>query len=219
MFKRLTKYALVGLALTTAASLDAKHNPAAAGEPFLAEIIMFGSNFAPRGWAFCDGQILPISQNTALFSLLGTTYGGDGRTSFGLPDLRGRVAIHPGPGFGLTLVRLGEKGGVENVTLTTAQMPSHDHQIDHGHGVGAVMNASSANGDVKTPAGNVLAVAKGKDYSTAAPDVQMHPSAFSVVPHAGNSATSGGGQAHENRQPYLGINHIIALVGVFPSRN
>ena len=162
MFKRLTKYALVGLALTTAASLDAKHNPAAAGEPFIAEIIMFGGNFAPRGWAFCDGALLPISQNTALFSLLGTTYGGDGRTTFGLPDLRGRVAIHPGTGPGLSTVRLGEKGGVENVVLTTAQMPAHGHQIDHGHG--ATMNASSADGDVKTPAGNVLAVTKGKHY-------------------------------------------------------
>ena len=219
MFKRLTKYALVGLALTTAASLDAKHNPAAAAQPFLAEIIMFGSSFAPRGWAFCNGQLLPISGNPALFSLLGTIYGGDGRTTFGLPDLRGRVAIHPGTGPGLTRVGLGEEGGVENVTLSTAQMPAHSHDIGHGHGVGAVMNASSANGDVKTPAGNVLAVAKGKNYSTAAPDVQMHPSAFSVVPHAGNSAAAGGGGAHTNRQPYLGINHIIALQGVFPSRN
>jgi microcystin-dependent protein len=114
---------------------------------------------------------------------------------------------------------LGEKGGVENVVLTTAQMPSHEHQINHGHALGAAMNASSANGDVKTPAGNVLAVSKGKDYSTAAPDVQMHPSAFSVVPHVGKSGATGGGQAHTNRQPYLGINHIIALVGLFPSRN
>lgn len=219
MFKRLTKYAVVGLALTTAASLDAKHNPAAASEPFLAEIIMFGGNFAPRGWAFCNGQLLSISSNTALFSILGTTYGGDGRTTFGLPDLRGRVAIHPGTGPGLSTVVLGQKGGVENVTLTAAQMPSHSHDIGHGHGVGAVMNASSANGDVKTPAGNVLAVAKGKDYSTAAPDVQMHPSAFSVVNHVGSSAASGGGGAHTNRQPFQGINHIIALQGIFPSRN
>lgn len=217
MFKRLTKYALVGLALTTAASLDAKHNPAAASEPFIAQIIMFGGSFAPRGWALCDGQLLSVPQNTALFSLLGTTYGGDGRTTFGLPDLRGRVAIHPGTGPGLSKVNLGEKGGVENVTLTTAQMPSHSHDISHGHS--ADMNVSSANGTLKVPAGNVLAVGKSKIYSTAAPDVQMAAGAVSVDSHAGSSGTKGSGQSHENRQPYLGINHLIALSGVFPSRS
>ena len=96
-------------------------------DPFIAEIIMFGGNFAPRGWAFCDGQLLSISSNSALFSILGTTYGGDGRTTFGLPDLRGRVAMHPGSGPGLTQRRLGEKSGMETVTLTTNQIPSHNH--------------------------------------------------------------------------------------------
>ena len=99
-------------------------------EPFIAQIMMFGGNFAPRGWAFCDGQLLPISQYSALFSLLGTTYGGDGRTTFGLPDLRGRVAIHPGNGPGLSSIRLGEKGGTETNTLSTAQLPPHRLQYE-----------------------------------------------------------------------------------------
>jgi len=183
--------------------------PASASEPFIAEIIMFGGNFAPRGWAFCEGQLLPINQYQALFSILGTTYGGDGRTTFGLPDLRGRVPMHPGTGPGLTTYRLGQKAGVEQVALTTNQIPSHTHTAT------AAVNATDNSGDAETPGGNVWAKkARDDDYSTAAPDVEMKAGAVEVT-----VANAGGGGAHENRQPYLAVNFIIATIGTFPSRN
>ena len=171
-------------------------------DPFIGEIIMFGGNFAPRGWALCDGQLLPISQNTALFSILGTTYGGDGRTTFALPDLRGRVAIHEGNGPGLSDYRLGQKGGTEHVTLTTAQIPSHSHNL----------GADSAAGTSNVPTNNILANTGGFDneYSTNNPNTNLKSSAIS---------NTGGGQSHTNIQPYLAVNYIIALVGVFPSRS
>jgi len=168
--------------------------------PLLGEIFMFAGNFAPRGFALCDGQLLPISSNTALFSLLGTTYGGDGRTTFGLPDLRGRVPLHPGSGPGLTTRRLGEKSGAENVTLNTTQIPSHSHQ----------MRAQSAEGDSNIPTNAIPAKSGTGGYSTGAADVNMA---------AGASLAAGGSQSHTNVQPFLGVNFIIALTGVFPSRN
>ncbi|AWV99374.1 phage tail protein [Arcticibacterium luteifluviistationis] len=172
-------------------------------EPFLAEIRIFAGNFAPRGWSFCGGQLLPISQNTALFSLIGTTYGGDGRTTTALPNLQGRAAMHPGRGPGLTTRRLGERGGSETVTLSEAQMPSHTH----------AMRASSEQASVSSPVGGVLAttVPSKMPYATA--------SASNLVPmNLGGLETKGGGQAHNNMQPYLALNFIMALTGLFPSR-
>ncbi len=168
-------------------------------EPFLAEIRIFAGNFAPRGWAFCNGQLLPIAQNTALFSLIGTTYGGDGRTTTALPNLEGRVPMHPGRGPGLTSRRLGEKGGVETVTLTEAQMPNHNHQ----------MRAAAEFGDMQAPTGNSMAITSVNVYGPAQNLVGL---AENTLPNAG------GGQAHNNCQPYLAMNFIIALVGLYPSR-
>lgn len=166
-------------------------------EPFIAQISLFGGNFAPRGWAFCDGQLLSIAQNSALFSLLGTTYGGDGRTTFGLPDLRGRVPVGPRNGPGLSPYRLGQKGGSESKTLTVNNLPAHNHEIP----------VSNAAADKATPQGNYLA--NGEVYA-AAPTAQ----AF-----ARPVATTGGSQAFDIRQPSLAINYIIALTGIFPSRS
>lgn len=173
-------------------------------EPFLAEIRIVGFNFAPRGWAFCDGQILPIDQNQSLYSLLGTTYGGDGRTSFALPELRGRTPIHVGASNG-TNHTLGMKSGEENVTLTAATMPSHTH----------TMQATSATADAPSAVGNLYATpsaAVGNVYSATAtaPDTSLNPLAIQNY---------GNGQGHDNMQPYLALNFCIALRGLFPSRN
>ena len=164
-------------------------------EPFIGEIRMFAFNFAPRGWAFCDGQILPINQNQSLYSLLGTTYGGDGRTSFALPDLRGRVPMHYGGGYSL-----GQKGGAENVTITQTEMPSHNHGQE----------AYGGSGNEKGPSGHLPAKAGDgeRNYSSATPDSSLKP-----------TQSVGGGQSHDNMQPYLCIHWIIALQGLFPSRN
>lgn len=167
-------------------------------EPFIGMIVQFGGNFAPRGWAFCDGQLLPVSSNQALFSILGTTYGGDGRTTFALPDLRGRVPIHPGNGPGLSSYRLGEKSGHESVTLTVSNMPSHNH------------NFMGIEGDAKadSPTGNILG--KSTIYSGGTPSAAL---ASGVVQN------TGGNQSFDVRQPYLCVNFIIALVGIYPSRD
>jgi microcystin-dependent protein len=170
-------------------------------EPFLGEIIIFAGNFAPRGWAFCDGQLLPIAQNSALFSLLGTTYGGDGRTTFALPDLRGRVPLHPGIGPGLSSYSLGQRGGVENNLLTVNQMPAHNHDL----------KGSSDLASATSPAGSLPgATSRTRLYSPSGSNVDMATDAISEV---------GGTEAVENRQPYLGVNYIIAIRGSFPSRN
>ena len=169
-------------------------------EPFIGQIMMFGGNFAPRGWAFCDGQLLPISQNTALFSILGTTYGGDGRTTFALPDLRGRAAMHPGRGPGLSSRRLGEKGGVEDVTLNVNQMPSHNHTIQAGNTGGDDTNPTTAKG---------FASASDDLYLENAPGTTMQSQIVS---------NAGGSQPHTNMPPFGCVNYIIALVGIFPSR-
>lgn len=172
-------------------------------DPFIAQIVLFGGNFAPRGWAFCEGQLLAISSNSALFSLLGTTYGGDGRTTFGLPDLRGRAPIHKGSGPGLSNFNLGQKGGTETNTLTVPQLPSHTHT--------AHINASTDGGEDSTPAGNFLGES-GSDLYTSSGGTAMGNDSVSV----GNTGSS---QPVNNRSPYLALNYIIALQGVFPSRS
>ena len=164
---------------------------------------MFGGNFAPRNWAFCDGQLLPINSNQLLFSLLGTTYGGDGRTTFALPELRGRVAIHPGNGPGLSPYRLGQKGGTETVVLTTAQIPQHSHAV--------VPPCNSAGQDDTDPAGKVAGEGDGDIYANA-------PGANQVM-RSFDSGSTGGSQSHTNIQPYNTVNYIICLQGIFPSRN
>jgi microcystin-dependent protein len=174
-------------------------------DPFVAEIRIFPFNFAPKGWAFCAGQLLPLSQNTALFSLLGTTYGGDGKSTFALPDLQGSAAMHPGQGQGLSLRFLGQTGGVQSVTLITSEMPAH------AHGVG---RASTAAGDSVLPANSVWAQS-GAGRGAAALYIAGPPTG-KVNP---NSLTpSGGSLPHNNMQPYLTLNFCIALQGVFPAR-
>jgi microcystin-dependent protein len=171
-------------------------------DPFVAEIRIFPFNFAPTGWAFCDGQLLPLSQNTALFSLLGTTYGGDGKSTFALPDLQGNAAMHPGQGQGLSLRDLGETGGSETVTLLVAEMPVHTHAIL------AVAEVS----DVQTPTiDTALGRSGGGSAYTATPAnvVQLAQQALSPA---------GGSQPHNNMMPYLALNFCIALQGVFPPR-
>lgn len=188
-----------------------------AQEAFIGEIKMFAGNFAPRSYALTDGQLLSIAQNTALFSILGTTYGGDGRTTFALPDLRGRVPMHAGTGPGLTARTLGERGGVESVTLTTAQLPAHNHTASAT--TSATLHASNSAGTLNSPTGNVLAD-DGNDriYSNTAPNVTMSPAAITASTTVTINDT-GGNQPHINMQPYTVINFIICLQGIFPSRN
>ena len=167
-----------------------------ATEPLLGSIAMVSFNFAPRGWALCEGQLLPINSNQALFSLLGTTYGGDGRTTFALPDLRGRVAVDAS-----SLIQLGERGGEESHTLTIAELPPHNHLV----------NANASVGTDTSPVGNVAA----RDASTEA-HYGTHPTA---VMNGNTVGVTGGGQPHENRMPFIAIHYIIALQGIFPTRN
>lgn len=173
--------------------------------PFVAEIRIFPFNFAPKGWAFCDGQLLPISQNTALFSLLGTTYGGDGKSTFALPNLQGSAPMHPGQGAGLSLHDLGEVGGVESVTLLVSEIPLHQH------GVGRAANVA---GDSVVPTNSVWAQS-GAGRGAAALYIAGPPTGKvnqnSLMP-------SGGSLPHNNMQPYLTLNFCIALQGVFPAR-
>jgi microcystin-dependent protein len=169
-------------------------------EPFVGEIRMFAGNFAPRGWAFCDGQLLATSQNDALFSLLGTIYGGDGVTTFGLPDLRGRIPVHAGHGPGLSERRLGSKGGAESVTLTVNQLPSHTHPLQ----------VSSAPAVSSNPQDNVPGRAATDIYSESLSPVNMNSASVTSV---------GESQSHTNLMPFLCIHFIIALVGIYPSRH
>lgn len=171
-------------------------------DPFVAEIRIVGFNFAPRGWAWCDGQLLPLSQNTALFSLLGTTYGGNGKSNFALPDLQGRAPMHPGQGPGLSLHDLGETGGAETVTLLESEMPTHSHP--------AAAATNTANSQV--PTGRLLAASRNAAsgiYNTSAPNQAMSGSALQTV---------GSDQPHNNMMPYLTMYFVIALQGVFPPR-
>ena len=173
-------------------------------DPFVAEIRIFPFNFAPKGWAWCDGQLLPLSQNTALFSLLGTTYGGDGKSNFALPDLQGRAPMHPGQGPGLSLHDLGETGGSETVTLLESEIPSHPHTIF------ASTNAADEEG-TKLPTGAIPGAQQGSNqmYTALANPVAFNESAL---------APAGGDQPHNNMQPYLTFFFCIALQGVFPPR-
>jgi microcystin-dependent protein len=173
-------------------------------DPFVAEIRIFPFNFAPKGWAWCDGQLLPLSQNTALFSLLGTTYGGNGKSNFALPDLQGRAPMHPGQGPGLSLHDLGETGGSETVTLLESEIPSH------AHGIFASTNAADEEG-TKQPAGGMPGAQQGSNqlYTALASPASFNPQAL---------APAGGDQPHNNLQPYLTFYFAIALQGVFPPR-
>jgi len=168
-------------------------------QPYVGEIRLFGGNFAPVGWAFCNGQILSISQNDTLFNLIGTTYGGDGQSTFGLPDLQGRRPVHQGQGPGLGPYTIGELGGVEDVTLTGSQGGSHNHNP----------RAVSQSGTVDTPAGNVWAQWSDNPYATTGSTVQLTATAI---------GQSGGNQPHENRSPFLVVTYIISLFGIFPSQ-
>jgi microcystin-dependent protein len=177
-------------------------------DPFVAEIRIFPFNFAPKGWAFCDGQLLPLSQNTALFSLLGTTYGGDGKSNFALPNLQGRAPMHPGQGPGLSLHDLGEAAGTDTVTLLSTEIPTHHHTF----------NAASQGATTPNPAGGSYAqgqwTASGTSgnvniYYTAAPNTTLAPNAI---------GPNNGGQPHNNLMPYLTLNFCIALQGVYPPR-
>ena len=168
-------------------------------DPFVAEIRIFPFNFAPRGWAWCDGQLLPLSQNTALFSLLGTTYGGNGKSNFALPDLQGRAPMHPGQGPGLSLHDLGETGGSETVTLLESEIPAHAHSV----------SMSLRPGDNLNPAGFALGTGNAAYIAAATNGVMFAPEAL---------APAGGDQPHNNLQPYLTFYFCIALQGVFPPR-
>ena len=163
-------------------------------QPFIGEIRMFGGNFAPVGWAFCDGTLVAISQNEALFNLIGTTYGGDGQTTFALPDLRGRIPMHQGSGY-----TIGNNGGVEQVTLTVSQIPAHSH----------VLQAQSTSGTQAAPDNGVWANSSLNQYSAANANSNMNPAAIT---------TTGGSQPHSNFMPYLCVSFIISLFGVFPSQ-
>lgn len=170
-------------------------------EPYIGQISMAGFNFAPRGWALCNGQLLSIQQNTALFSLLGTTYGGDGVTTFALPNLQGRVPMHWGNGPGLTPRVIGEQAGEESVTLIQTQMPQHNH----------LMNVTTGDSTAKNPSGNILGGTASPIYGSATTaNNTMAPLAIGFA---------GGNQPHDNMQPYLAVTFMIALTGIFPSRN
>ena len=178
-------------------------------DPFVAEIRIFPFNFPPKGWAFCNGQLMPLSQNTALFSLLGTTYGGDGKSTFALPDMQGNAPMHPGQGQGLSLRDLGQIGGADTVTLLQSEMPVHTHQLNASDS-----DATTANPETQLPAkgqwdtGTAFGV-MGAYSSTSPGNATMAPQALSIA---------GGSLPHNNMQPYLTLNFCIALQGVFPPR-
>jgi microcystin-dependent protein len=162
--------------------------------PYIGEIRMFAGNFAPVGWAFCNGALMDISQNDALFNLIGTTYGGDGQTTFALPNLQSRIPVHVGPGFALA-----QAAGVETVTLTTSQIPAHSH----------VPQAQSAQGGQASPQNNTWALSGSNQFTNVAPSLNMDPAAM---------GSSGGSQPHDNMVPFLVVNFILSLFGIFPSQ-
>ncbi|MEL0650406.1 tail fiber protein [Algibacter sp. TI.3.09] len=194
-----------------------------AQEGYIGEVRIFAGNFAPRGWALCQGQLLAISQNTALFSIVGTIYGGDGRTTFALPDLRGRAAIGPGNGPGLSTYREGSQGGRENVTLTVSNMPSHSHTATFTQTSGVSTTpavAEEANSD--DPTNNSLAIPSiggaNKIYSSDTPDANLSNGNVNVEGNV-NILNNGSQLPFDIRTPYLGINYIICLQGIYPSRS
>lgn len=206
---------MIGSSITFAAltSLSGFTTNASAQECFLGEIRQFGFNFAPRGYALAQGQILPINQNQSLYSLYGTTYGGDGRTSFALPDLRGRSAMGVGTGPGLSPASLGSKKGIVGTVLKAENLPSHTHSAT----TATVINANGSRGNSSSPTGNVISDGNRDDlYQSADPIVPMAPtSAVSVT----SISPAGGGDPSNNRQPYLGTNYSVCIQGLFPSRN
>lgn len=169
-------------------------------QPYIGEIRIFAGTYNPRGWAFCYGQLVPIAQNPALYSILGTTYGGNGTSTFGLPDLRGRTPIGAGSGAGLTPRVLGQMSGVESVTLLSTQIPQHTHAL----------NASSGAPTTNAPSGSLLPTGSSRIYAQGSPSTQLAPSSIGVA---------GGSQPHENMQPFLALTYIIATEGIYPSRN
>ena len=191
-------------------------------DQFLSTILIWPPDFAPRGWALCAGQLMAISQNTALFSLVGTTYGGNGTTNFGLPDLRSRIPLGAGQGPGLSPYNLGQSGGTENVTLTTSTLAAHTHSATPA-GLSATVPAVTSAGTTNQPSPSV-ALATPTDaarnpvniYSNAAPTQNLAPG---TVTGSITVGSAGGGQPHANIQPYLAVNYIIALVGIFPTRS
>ena len=176
-------------------------------EGYIAQIIMFGGNFAPLAWAFCQGQILPISQNTALFSLLGTTYGGNGQSTFALPDLRSRVPIGMGQGPGLANIVLGQQAGTETVTLLTTNLPAHTHTFT------PKVQVASVNQTLESPVGNVLTTSNNDQYSNVAAANGSLGGSNVILANTGSS------QPLSIRQPYIGMNFIICLQGIYPARN
>ncbi len=185
--------------------------------PFIGQIQMFGFNFPPRGWALCEGQLMAISSFTALFSLLGTTFGGDGRSTFGIPDLRGRSAVGVGNGPGISTISWGEKSGAENVTLTVPTMPSHNHMASTSS-LSTSVKASSDDADGTSPAGALLGTTGEDVYSSGAADSTMSAAAADTQGIV-TVQNNGGSQPFNIRNPFLGIYHSIALQGLFPSRN
>ncbi len=183
-------------------------------EPFIGQIMLFGGNFAPRGWAFCHGQLLPISEYTALFSILGTMYGGDGRTTFGLPDLRGRTPVGAGHDSSLSNYAIGAKGGVEQVALSIQNLPAHSHN--------AVLSVTTDNATSATAtAASVIAKpgkVDGREFTPSEGFKETTPNT-ALQDNSVKVASTGEGQPFNNRPPYLGLNYCIALVGVFPSRS
>lgn len=172
-------------------------------DPFIGQVVMFAGDFPPIGWAYCDGQLLSINQYSALFSILGTRYGGDGVSTFALPDLRGRVPVHPGHGPGLSEYRLGEKGGAETVTLTTNQLPGHSHSLNASVGPASQSSAEDNILASQSPSSGVTT------YTSDTPSTQLSSASIS---------STGGGQPFDILQPYTCVHFIIAMQGIYPSR-
>ncbi len=216
-----TAVMLIGTGFTHVPSAHAQ------AEPFLGQIMYVPYNFCPRGWTEASGQVLSIAQYQALFALIGTTFGGDGRTTFQLPDLRGRVPAHEGTGAGLSAISLGEKGGAESQTLTFAQMPAHSHTasttVDNLE-VTSVLRGSTASADTSSPAGASLAMPKKDAYSSGSPTAEMSAGSVESTVTGGSAtttvdSTNSGTDSVPVRDPYLGLRACIALQGIFPSRN
>ena len=196
-------------------------------EGTIGEIRMFAGTFAPRYWAYCDGRLISISSNTAFFSILGTTYGGNGSTTFAVPDLRGRVAVGTGAGPGLSNVQLGQMSGTETVTLLSTQIPAHTHSATAGTGGSgtATLNAVTANGNTQSPSGNYLAGSRSASvasYIASGTTAAMNAGSITLSNITAGAPTigiTGGSQPHSNMQPYLGMNYVICMMGIFPSRD